>query len=66
MLGIMNGQRRIATKQYFVTGATGSLASGSGTLLPRLGSVVHFLVRPGSESKLDALYEYWAFGSYVP
>ncbi len=50
--------------QYFVTGATGFIGKRLvKTLLARRGSVVHFLVRPGSESKLQALYEYWGLGS---
>jgi NAD(P)-dependent dehydrogenase (short-subunit alcohol dehydrogenase family) len=45
---------------YFVTGATGFIGKRLvKTLLERRGSVVHFLVRPGSEGKLDALYKYW-------
>ena len=50
--------------QYFVTGATGFIGKRLvKALLARRGSVVHFLVRPGSESKLEALYEYWALGA---
>ena len=46
--------------QYFVTGATGFIGKRLvKTLLARKGAVVHFLVRPGSEGKLAALYEYW-------
>jgi len=46
--------------QYFVTGATGFIGKRLvKTLLSRRGSTVHFLVRPGSEGKLAALYEYW-------
>ena len=46
--------------QYFVTGATGFIGKRLvKALLARRGATVHFLVRPGSESKLDALYEYW-------
>ena len=46
--------------QYFVTGATGFIGKRLvKTLLSRRGVVVHFLVRPGSEGKLAALYEYW-------
>ena len=49
--------------QYFVTGATGFIGKRLvKLLLARRGSVVHFLVRPGSESKLEALYEYWELG----
>ena len=45
---------------YFVTGATGFIGKRLvKTLLARRGAVVHFLVRPGSEGKLAALYEYW-------
>ncbi|MFO1271237.1 MAG: SDR family oxidoreductase [Rubrivivax sp.] len=46
--------------QYFVTGATGFIGKRLvKTLLARRGSTVHFLVRPGSEGKLAALYDYW-------
>jgi NAD(P)-dependent dehydrogenase (short-subunit alcohol dehydrogenase family) len=46
--------------QYFVTGATGFIGKRLvKTLLARRGSTVHFLVRPESAAKLDALYEYW-------
>ncbi len=49
---------------YFVTGATGFIGKRLvKALLARRGSVVHFLVRPGSENKLAALYEYWGLGS---
>ena len=49
--------------QYFVTGATGFIGKRLvKTLLARRGATVHFLVRPGSEGKLDALYEYWGVG----
>ncbi len=45
---------------YFVTGATGFIGKRLvKALLARKGAKVHFLVRPGSEGKLDALYEYW-------
>lgn len=45
---------------YFVTGATGFIGKRLvKALLARKGAVVHFLVRPGSEGKLEALYEYW-------
>jgi NAD(P)-dependent dehydrogenase (short-subunit alcohol dehydrogenase family) len=45
---------------YFVTGATGFIGKRLvKALLARKGSTVHFLVRPGSEGKLAALYEYW-------
>ena len=44
--------------QYFVTGATGFIGKRLvKALLARKGSTVHFLVRPGSEGKLAALYE---------
>ncbi|KAB2867711.1 MAG: NAD-dependent epimerase/dehydratase family protein, partial [Burkholderiaceae bacterium] len=46
--------------QYFVTGATGFIGKRLvKALLARRGTVVHFLVRPGSEDKLPALREYW-------
>ncbi len=46
--------------QYFVTGATGFIGKRLvKALLARRGTTVHFLVRPGSEGKLAALYEYW-------
>ena len=46
--------------QYFVTGATGFIGKRLvKSLLARRGSTVHFLVRPGSEAKLAALYDYW-------
>ena len=49
--------------QYFVTGATGFIGKRLvKTLLARRGSTVHFLVRPGSEGKLAALYDYWGLG----
>ena len=45
---------------YFVTGATGFIGKRLvKALLARKGSTVHFLVRAGSEGKLDALYDYW-------
>ena len=45
---------------YFVTGATGFIGKRLvKTLLARRGAVVHFLVRPGSEGKLAALYADW-------
>ena len=45
---------------YFVTGATGFIGKRLvKALLARKGSVVHFLVRAGSEGKLSALYDYW-------
>ena len=50
--------------QYFVTGATGFIGKRLvKTLLGRKGAVVHFLVRPGSEGKLAALYEYWGIAA---
>ena len=49
--------------QYFVTGATGFIGKRLvKALLARRGAVVHFLVRPGSEGKLAALYDYWGVG----
>jgi NAD(P)-dependent dehydrogenase (short-subunit alcohol dehydrogenase family) len=46
--------------QYFVTGATGFIGKRLvKALLARRGTTVHFLVRPGSEGKLAALYEFW-------
>jgi NAD(P)-dependent dehydrogenase (short-subunit alcohol dehydrogenase family) len=46
--------------RYFVTGATGFIGKRLvKALLARRGAVVHFLVRPGSEAKLDTLYGYW-------
>ena len=48
---------------YFVTGATGFIGKRLvKTLLARRGAVVHFLVRPGSEGKLAALYDFWGVG----
>ncbi len=45
---------------YFVTGATGFIGKRLvKALLARRGTTVHFLVRPGSESKLADLYSYW-------
>lgn len=45
---------------YFVTGATGFIGKRLvKALLARRGSTVYFLVRPGSEGKLAALYTYW-------
>ena len=45
---------------YFVTGATGFIGKRLvKALLARKGAVVHFLLRPGSEGKLAALYEDW-------
>ncbi len=46
--------------RYFVTGATGFIGKRLvKALLARKGATVHFLVRPGSEGKLAALYGYW-------
>ena len=46
--------------QYFVTGATGFIGKRLvKTLLARRGAVIHFLVRPGSESKIAGLLDYW-------
>ncbi len=46
--------------QYFVTGATGFIGKRLvKKLLARRGSTVHFLVRPGSEHKADALLAEW-------
>ncbi len=48
---------------YFVTGATGFIGRRLvKALLARRGAVVHFLLRPGSEGKLAALYDYWGVG----
>ncbi|MDZ4295118.1 MAG: SDR family oxidoreductase [Hydrogenophaga sp.] len=46
--------------QYFVTGATGFIGKRLvKKLLERKGSVVHFLIRPSSESKVADLREFW-------
>jgi NAD(P)-dependent dehydrogenase (short-subunit alcohol dehydrogenase family) len=46
--------------QYFVTGATGFIGKRLvKTLLARRGATVYFLLRPESESKVEALREYW-------
>ena len=46
--------------QYFVTGATGFIGKRLvKKLLERKGSVVHFLIRKESESKVDGLRAYW-------
>ncbi len=46
--------------QYFVTGATGFIGKRLvKALLARRGSTVHFLLRPGSEGKVDELLKYW-------
>ncbi|MBL8333766.1 MAG: SDR family oxidoreductase, partial [Rubrivivax sp.] len=45
---------------YFVTGASGFIGRRLvKALLQRRGATVHFLIRPGSEGKLEALYAYW-------
>ena len=45
---------------YFVTGATGFIGKRLvRRLLARRGSVVHFLVRPGSEARVPELLSYW-------
>jgi len=49
--------------QYFVTGATGFIGKRLvKTLLARKGAIVHFLLRPESQSKVPALLEYWGVG----
>lgn len=49
--------------RYFVTGATGFIGKRLvRKLLARRGATVHFLVRPGSEDRLPALYEFWGVG----
>ena len=49
--------------EVFVTGATGFIGKRLvKQLLQRKGCVVHFLVRPGSEGKVDALRRYWGVG----
>ena len=46
--------------RYFVTGATGFIGKRLvRKLLERKGSVVYFLVRPGSAGKIKALREFW-------
>ena len=46
--------------QYFVTGATGFIGKRLvKKLLERKGSVVYFLLRKESESKVAALRQYW-------
>ena len=46
--------------QYFITGATGFIGKRLvKKLLSRRGSTVYFLVRPGSETKIGPLLEYW-------
>ncbi|CAD5372542.1 SDR family oxidoreductase [Rubrivivax sp. A210] len=50
--------------QYFVTGATGFIGKRLvKALLARRGATVQFLVRPGSESKLDDLYAFWGLAT---
>ena len=45
---------------YFITGATGFIGKRLvKALLARRGTIVHFLVRPGSEAKLADLYAFW-------
>lgn len=54
---------------YFVTGATGFIGKRFvKKLLSRRGSVVYFLVRPGSEGKVADLLAYWgaAKGRAIP
>ena len=49
--------------QHLVTGATGFFGKRLvKSLLARRVSVMHFLLRPGSEGKLDALYDCWGAG----
>ena len=46
--------------QYFVTGATGFIGKRLvKKLLERKGSVVYFLLRQESGSKVEALREFW-------
>lgn len=50
--------------QYFVTGATGFIGKRLvARLLARKGSVVHFLIRRESESKVKELRAFWGVGS---
>ena len=50
--------------QYFVTGATGFIGKRLvKKLLARKGSVVHFLIRKESESKVAGLREFWGAGA---
>ncbi|HET6599477.1 MAG TPA: SDR family oxidoreductase, partial [Burkholderiaceae bacterium] len=45
---------------YFVTGATGFIGKRLvKALLARRGAVVHFLLRPQSQGKVEGLLEYW-------
>jgi NAD(P)-dependent dehydrogenase (short-subunit alcohol dehydrogenase family) len=49
--------------QYFVTGATGFIGKRLvKKLLERRGSVVYFLLRPESESKVAELLQFWGVG----
>jgi NAD(P)-dependent dehydrogenase (short-subunit alcohol dehydrogenase family) len=49
---------------YFVTGASGFIGRRLvKKLLERRGAVVHFLVRPGSAGKVDALRAWWGASS---
>ena len=49
--------------QYFVTGATGFIGKRLvKKLLERRGSIVYFLLRPESESKVAELLEFWGVG----
>jgi NAD(P)-dependent dehydrogenase (short-subunit alcohol dehydrogenase family) len=49
--------------KYFVTGASGFIGKRLvQKLLARRGSVVYFLIRPGSEPKVKALREFWGVG----
>jgi NAD(P)-dependent dehydrogenase (short-subunit alcohol dehydrogenase family) len=49
--------------RYFVTGATGFIGKRLvKTLLQRRGATVHFLLREGSEGKLQSLLDYWGAG----
>src|SRR5690242_19094020 len=50
--------------QYFVTGATGFIGKRLvKKLLERKGSIVHFLIRPESECKVDELRDFWGVGA---
>lgn len=49
--------------RYFVTGATGFIGKRLvKALLQRRGATVHFLLREGSEGKLQSLLDYWGAG----